>query len=158
VFAARPGDGFVAAGIAEDSEQTPMKAAKRAGRLRGVRHFDVLIVSHQHRLVGRLDEMVETTDGYLVDYKDTDRDYGYWRRKLAYKLAGRGGYRALDAHIHHSRSTVHAVQFRPSDTAKLKGILEALHQMIEAEVCPPPVDQLGKCRSCQYARFCNDVF
>lgn len=30
--------------------------------------------------------------------------------------------------------------------------------MIEDERCPEPIDHIGKCRSCQYVRFCNDIF
>ena len=63
---------------AEAEVKTRMKRRKHAlhAVVDGQRHFDVTVFSHTYRIVGRLDEVVEAADGiYLIDYKDTDRDY-----------------------------------------------------------------------------------
>lgn len=129
----------------------------------GTRHFDVPVVSHQFQLVGRLDETVETSEGlYLVDYKDTERDYGYWTlQMLAYQLCmEEAGRRVAGVYIY-TIPTRQYHEIHPNQTGdlrRLEGVLQHLRRMVEEEICPPPVDQIGKCRSCQYARFCNDIF
>jgi CRISPR/Cas system-associated exonuclease Cas4 (RecB family) len=78
-------------GIAAEAEvKGRMRRRKHAlhAVVDGERYFDVLLVSHVARLIGRIDELVATDAGvYLVDYKDTERDYGYWRAQLcAYSI------------------------------------------------------------------------
>lgn len=91
--------------VAEETTKKWMK--RRKGALHAVhdgeRYFDVALVSHVHEIVGRLDEMVVTEGGvYLVDYKDTDKDYGYWHvQMLAYNLmAQEMGYNVLGCYIY----------------------------------------------------------
>lgn len=152
-------------GIAEE-QITKKRMGRRKGALHavheGVRHFDVPLVSHFYRLVGRLDELIETPKGvYLVDYKDTERDYGYWALQMsAYRQAAEEmGYNVLGCYVYLiSSKTYNEIKLKPGDTAKLKTTAAALYAFVETEVCPPPVKQIGKCRVCQYAQFCNDVF
>jgi CRISPR-associated protein Cas4 len=129
----------------------------------GTRHFDVQVVSHTHQLIGRLDEVVETETGvYLIDYKDTDKDYGYWKlQMLAYRLCieEQTELPVLGSYVYSIPTQQYtAVKTTATHQRKLAGVLETLAEMVNSEVCPPPVKQIGKCRSCQYARFCNDVF
>jgi CRISPR-associated exonuclease Cas4 len=151
-------------GIVEE-QQTKEHMKRRKYALHAVhegsRHFDVPITSHLHRFVGRLDEMVVTSEGaYLVDYKDTDQDYGYWRTQmLAYKLGlEEMGQVILGCYVYLiPKRAYELVVFKASDINKLAQILSSLRGMVAAERCPPPAAQIGKCRSCQYLRFCNDV-
>jgi CRISPR-associated exonuclease Cas4 len=127
----------------------------------GERHFDVPITVERLRLVGHLDELVETPDGvYLVDYKDTDRDYGYWKvQMLAYRLGIEAlGHRVLGCYIYTiPDQTYHPVKLTRREENRLETIVTALHELVEREVCPPPTPHSRKCLTCQYVRFCNDV-
>jgi CRISPR-associated exonuclease Cas4 len=128
----------------------------------GERQFDVPLVSQRYHLVGRLDELVVTSEGvYLVDYKDTNQDYGYWRMQMtAYRVAvEETGVRVLGCYIY----TIPNQQYQPlapraDDEKRLVLIIDALTTMLMDEQCPAAVDQISKCRSCQYANFCGDVF
>jgi CRISPR-associated exonuclease Cas4 len=152
------------AGIVEE-QVTKQRMQRRRQALHavqdGTRHFDVSVVSHQYQVVGRLDEVVETSAGvYLVDYKDTERDYGYWSlQMLAYRLCmEEAGVNVIGVYIYTiPNRTYHEIQPKSADLRRLTQTLDSLQNMVNTEICPPPVDQIGKCRSCQYARFCNDV-
>jgi CRISPR-associated exonuclease Cas4 len=157
--------GAAAVGI-EAEEDVRRKMRRRRGALhtlvKGERRFSVPVVSHQRRLVGRLDEMVITEQGvYLVDYKDTDRDYDYWEIQMAaYRMCveetselpvlGCSIYTIPTHQYHTIVPSVRAIQ-------KLEQTLQMLKTMAETQVCPSATSQAGKCRSCQYRRFCNDV-
>lgn len=150
---------------AEAEVKTRMKRRKHAlhAVVDGQRHFDVTVFSHIYQIVGRLDEVVETAAGiYLIDYKDTDRDYGYWKLQMyAYRLCLEEMLTPtiLGCYIYSiPTQEYHEVKFAQRDAGKLPVALTELRAMVENEICPPPVEQIGKCRVCQYARFCNDVF
>ncbi len=129
----------------------------------GVRYFDVSVFSHTHRLVGKIDEVVESSAGlYLVDYKDTDKDYGYWKVQMAaYALCmPETDQRPIVGCYIYSIPTQTYTETKTTkrDHRKLTGILGELHAMTRHEICPPPTPHRAKCRTCQYTRFCNDVF
>jgi CRISPR-associated protein Cas4 len=149
---------------AEQTTKRRMQRRKQALHAihEGERYFDLSLVSHRLRLVGRLDEWVKTEAGvYLVDYKDSTQDYGYWRLQMcAYRMAAEEmGERVLGAYIYSIPTKAYSeVVTTRKDMARLETLVGELRVMIEQERCPPPVSQVGKCRSCQYCRFCNDVF
>jgi len=128
----------------------------------GIRHFDVEVVVHELGLIGSLDEVIETPEGvYLVDYKDTDTDYGYWRiQMMAYQMGIIAqGAKVLGTYIYTiPDSQYHALKLTKTHTTKLETIVKAIHAMLENEICPPPTPHTNKCYQCQYNRFCNDVF
>jgi CRISPR-associated exonuclease Cas4 len=152
-------------GIREEA-RTKTRMQRRKGALHallpGERHFDVPLENPALGLIGRLDELVETADGVvLIDYKDTAHDYGYWGvQMLAYRLCAE----AMGWHVQGCALYIipekryQELETKPKDEAKLRSILAALHTLVQDERCPPPVTQIGKCRSCQYSRFCNDIF
>lgn len=159
--------GLSRSGIEAESEvKSLMKRRKYAlhAVVEGVRHFDVPALSHNYQLIGRIDELVETKDGvYLIDYKDTTKDFGYWRLQMAaYRLCieeQRSSQDVLGCYVYTIPSKkYHEVNQKATDGQALTQILDHLRQMTTYEICPPPVAQIGKCRVCQYARFCNDVF
>jgi CRISPR-associated exonuclease Cas4 len=129
----------------------------------GVRHLDVMVVSHAHRLIGKVDEVVETPAGlHVVDYKDTDRDYGYWKIQMqGYALctAETLGRPILGTYIYIiPTQTYRPVKLTARDMKKLTTVIKCIETMLAQEICPPPTPHAGKCRTCQYRRFCNDVF
>jgi len=148
---------------AEQQIKDKMKRRKSALHAvhEGIRQYDVQLVSHRHRMIGRIDEIVETEAGiYLVDYKDTDRDYGYWQTQMAaYVLAAQEtGAQVLGSYIYTIPTRKYQiVTIEPRDIQRLTQIIAALHNMTTSEICPPPVTQIGKCQSCQYQNFCADV-
>lgn len=128
----------------------------------GTRHFDVDVAHHDMRYVGKLDEMVITDGGvYVVDYKDTDRDYGYWQvQMLAYQLATEAmGHTVLGCYVYIiSKKEYKQITFKPKHHHQLTSILADLREMVVSERMPEATDHTGKCLSCQYARWCGDVF
>lgn len=128
----------------------------------GIRHFDALLESHRHRFLGRIDEIVETNEGvYLVDYKDTSHDYGYWLMQMtAYRLAAlENGMSVLGCYVYIIPDQV----FRPisptlANERRLIALIKSIEEMVLSERCPPAIDKIGKCRSCQYIRICGDIF
>jgi CRISPR-associated protein Cas4 len=149
---------------AESTTKQRMKRRKQALHAvhAGERRFDVPLVSHRHAVLGRLDEMVVTDEGvYLVDYKDTDKDYGYWHVQMwAYRQAAQEmGYKVLGCYIYSiPKKAYQPLTFKAQHEQTFLRIRQQVADMVENERCPDPVDHIGKCRSCQYARFCNDVF
>ncbi|MBN8593109.1 MAG: CRISPR-associated protein Cas4 [Anaerolineae bacterium] len=149
---------------AEASTKEKMK--RRKGALHaihaGEREFDVLVVHEGLRLIGRLDEVVRTAEGvYLVDYKDTDKDYGYWGvQMMAYRLGMEAsGEQVLGSSIYSiPKQSYTEVKPTSRQRQQLEEAVQALAQMVAMERCPAATDHCGKCQSCQYARFCNDVF
>lgn len=147
----------------EDITKKRMKRRKHAAHAvhNGTRHLDVPVTHHDLRLVGRVDELIMTDDGvYVIDYKDTDRDYGYWRVQMtAYKLClTAAGHKVLDCYIYSiPDQTYHSLKLAKRDESRLKTILASLQRMIETEIIPAPTRHHRKCVTCQYERFCNDV-
>ena len=149
---------------AEAEVKRRMKRRKHAlhAVVDGERLFDVQVWSHEYRLVGQLDEIIRTPAGvHLVDYKDTSKDYGYWHLQMqAYMLcvAETLDEPILGCHIYLIPEIAYrTLKLTRRHMNQLLPILDALAGMAEMEVCPPPTSQRGKCRTCQYARFCNDV-
>jgi CRISPR-associated exonuclease Cas4 len=129
----------------------------------GERLFDVQVMSRTYRLIGRVDEVVQTAEGdYVVDYKDSQQDYGYWKMQLcAYSLAyaEQTGRKVLAAYVYSiPEQKYQLVKWSKVDQTKLFRLRDEVLALVETERCPPPVEQVGKCRVCQYLRFCNDIF
>jgi len=157
-------------GLSELGIQAEKETKRRMKRRRhalhtvtdGVRHLDVTVFSHTYQLVGKVDEVVEAAEGvHLVDYKDTDRDYGYWKLQMqGYVLCAQETLRkpVIGTWIYIIPSQAYQpVRLTARDEQKLKTILEEIRTMVAREVCPPATAHMGKCRTCQYRRFCNDV-
>lgn len=154
------------AGIAAEEETRELMQRRRKALhavVSGERRLSVPLVSHQLQLVGKLDEMIVAPDGvYLVDYKDTDRDYGYWQAQMtAYRLCAEEepGVKVLECYIYTIPTRqYHLIPASAQGQRVLEKTLAFLRELTNTEVCPPPTPQIGKCRTCQYQRFCNDVF
>jgi CRISPR-associated exonuclease Cas4 len=149
----------------ENESTTKQRMKRRKHALHAVhdgqRHLEVPVVHHDLRLVGRVDEVIESAAGlYIVDYKDTDQDYGYWKIQMqAYRAClEAAGYTVLGCYVYSiPDQTYHAVKPTARDSAQLHEILEKLNAMIERSVIPEPTPHHRKCQTCQYERFCNDV-
>jgi len=149
---------------AEKETKGRMKRRKHAlhAVTSGLRHLDVTVVSHVYRLIGKIDEVVETAEGlHLVDYKDTDRDYGYWKIQMqGYALCAAEtlGRPILGTHIYViPTQTYQAIRLTAREIRKLTDVAAEINSMVAQEICPAPTPHAGKCRTCQYRRFCNDV-
>ena len=128
----------------------------------GTRHSDVAVWSRTWQLMGNVDEIVETSGGlYLVDYKDTAQDYGYWQMQMqAYRLCVEECLSApvLGCYIYTIPDMAyHPVALDRRVLGRLDRAIQAMQDVLKSEVCPPPTPHQGKCRVCQYRCFCNDV-
>lgn len=148
-----------------DSEATTKRKMKRRKHALhsihdGTRHFDVWLAEPELEIIGCVDEVIATDAGiYLVDYKDTDQDYGYWALQLcAYRLAAQANdEKVLGCYVYTvPTQTYHAISITRRTVKQLHSIIAALHNLIERQVCPDPTPHQRKCLTCQYRCFCND--
>lgn len=148
----------------EQRVKQQMKRRKHAlhARHKGQRIYDVNVVHHEYQLIGKLDEIIHTNEGvYLVDYKDTDTDYGYWKiQMLAYRLCVEtAGIKVLGCSVYTiPNQTYHDIRTTKHHEKKLHDIVQSLQVFLRYDVCPEPTPHQNKCRTCQYRRFCNDIW
>jgi len=152
-------------GLAAEAEtKKRMKRRQHAlhAVVEGERHFDQTVFSRQYGIIGQIDEVVVVPEGvYLVDYKDTDKDYGYWKVQLAayaYCVQDMLGQLPLGCYVYSiPTQTYHEVTYNKRQQRKLMSLLAYLRGMTQHEICPEPTPQRAKCNTCQYLRFCNDI-
>jgi CRISPR-associated exonuclease Cas4 len=149
---------------AEQDTRRRMRRRKHAlhAAVDGTRAYNVPVWSHPWQLVGQVDEVIDDGQSlYLVDYKDVEKDHGYWKVQMAaYKHCAEETFdRPVAGCFVYSipQHTYHEVKVTARTTNTLIDLLDDLHQMIGMQVCPPPIPHYAKCRQCQYRRFCNDV-
>jgi len=128
----------------------------------GERHFDVRIRSEKMGLSGLIDELVITEDeAIVVDYKMSSRVGANHLLQLAaysilveeaYQVAVRRGFIYL--------MTARRFEEVPVEVGLRNSVAAAIAETERIriyEYMPPPVEQLSKCESCEFRRFCNDI-
>jgi CRISPR-associated exonuclease Cas4 len=129
----------------------------------GERQFDVYLQSSNLGLVGRVDELVTAPGGMLlpVDYKLSDKvNESFEMQVVAYALLLEATY---DTTVHTGyvyligRRKLHTVAVSPDRRDSVLAALRHMRDIVDYERMPPPVRQKGKCRACEWWRFCNDV-
>ena len=136
----------------------------------GERQFDRYLSSEALGLRGRVDMVIETVDqtkGKVelipVDYKYSRRLKGGQHVKL--QLLAYGLMLAEESEAAVERGFLYFIPLKRAVevpfTGRLKGefkrCLAAMHQIADKEMMPPPTPQRGKCVTCEFRRFCNDV-
>ena len=157
------------AGIrAHESEN--VREARRSLRPYGLkeaeRQFDVWVESQALNLCGRIDLVLKAPDGKTdqvcpVEFKMSRRVGNHWKTQLAaYALLLEENW-----NVKAKQGYIYLIPQRRAETIKLttrlkKRVEQALAQMAEIslkEHWPAPPKQRGKCRNCEFRRFCNDV-
>lgn len=157
------------AGIrAHESESA--REARRSLRPYGLkeaeRQFDVWVESKELNLCGRIDLVLKTPDGKTdqvcpVEFKMSHRAGNHWKIQLAaYALLLEDNW-----NVKAKQGYIYLIAQRRAEPIKLttrlkKRVEQALAQMAEIslkESWPAAQKQRGKCRNCEFRRFCNDV-
>lgn len=128
----------------------------------GERRFDVRLRSPQLGLSALIDELVITdTEAIVVDYKLSSwagdnhlmqlTAYGMLV-EAAYEMKVQRGF----VYLMKARQ-FEEVQFEEGLRNSVMEALKAVERIRTYEYMPPPVEQRGKCESCEFRRFCNDI-
>lgn len=130
----------------------------------GTRHFHVWLRSERLGLAGKLDLLIESSQGrFPIDFKYTA---GRPQRNHVYQLCG---YALLveDAYqeaVTHGfiylipREEVVVVDLTPERKAETLTMLEEIRDMIQRESMPEPTPVRSRCAECEYRNYCGDIF
>lgn len=157
------------AGIRAHESETAREARRslRPYKLKEAeRHFDVWLESEKLGLRGRIDLVLKAPNGDLhraspVEFKMSHQLHNHWKIQLAaYALLLEEKW-----NIKAEQGYIYLIPQRRAEEIKLttrlkKRVQKALAQMTNIaykESWPAPPKQRGKCRDCEFRRFCNDV-
>lgn len=152
---------------AEVASREERRSLRPYGVTAGERSFDVAVRSERLRLSGRIDlvirvETAQGPEGIVVDYKLSEREAGaHFKLQLAaYALMLEEAWdipvrRAFLYHI--PQRQAEAISLTAALRGRVETTIAAIHRAISGELLPQPPTHLGKCVSCEFRRFCNDV-
>lgn len=137
---------------------------RRYGLSEGKREFHKRIYSEKLGLSGQLDLLIKTFNGlYPVDFKfSTSRPH----KNHIYQITG---YALILEDLYGSSIGKGFVYMIPSENAhvfrlteKIKSEalskLDDMRNMILTQMMPDAQQKTGKCRDCEYANFCGDIY
>jgi CRISPR-associated exonuclease Cas4 len=148
----------------EEEGREQRRSLRAYGLQEGERSFNLWLESSELGLRGRVDMVVRigTQEVIPVEYKDSPGRAGpHWERQLAaygllleeaWGLPVRRGFLYF---IPQRRSK--EVVLTAELYGQVRGMVEAMRRMVEAEAMPSPTRQRRKCIACEFRRFCNDV-
>lgn len=147
-------------------EEVKALEARRAlgsyGLTEGKRHFNVSLGSERLGLAGRVDMLIETEHELIpVEFKNTEARpaLNHKYQLAAYALLAEerfgGSVRRCFVHLIPTRAN-----FEVTITSAMRRFVvdgaRRMREMIETEAMPEGTRQLGRCRECEFLRFCND--
>jgi len=164
---ARPVTLKMEAGLDEHDRQAVLedrRTLRAYGLDQGRRHFDVALTSRRLGLSGRLDLVIETKDEVVpVDFKASEGGVGlnHKYQLSAYALLVEEAWRrpvrrGFVLMVPQKR----AIEVRV--TSNMRGwvhrALREVRAMLAAESKPEPTRMRGRCRDCEFRRFCPEVW
>ena len=147
---------------AEGLEQR--RSLRAYGLTEGTRFFDVRLESATLELRGKVDMVVVVGGRFAipVDYKDSP-----WRagRHFELQLAAYGlmleeaGWGRVERGFLYFVPARRAKEVALTDALKVevRALAEGMREMVENERMPSPTPYRGRCRACEFRRFCNDI-
>lgn len=153
----------VEAGHAEEGREA-RRSLRAYGLSSGDREFDVPVRSARLGLRGQIDMVItvpETGEVIVVDYKLSTIAGRHFQLQLAAYADMLGEVRGVTVR----RGFLYSIPDRRAEEIRMdrrliesaRKAVEAMRRIAEREEMPPPVDNLRKCVSCEFRRFCNDV-
>lgn len=140
------------------------RSLKEYGFERALRRFNVWMSDPPIGLSGKVDLLLESEEQVaVVDFKLTAGEVGENHRMqlagyslLAEATTGRAATTAFLMRIPDSRVFPVAIteELRHSVLAAVKRI----HEMAETQICPEPTSVVARCRECEFANYCGDVW
>jgi CRISPR-associated exonuclease Cas4 len=140
------------------------RTLKAYGLTSGRRRFHVRVTSENLGLTGVIDAVLETEEERIpVEYKDTLGGVRLNHRVqlAAYALIlretpGPPVRRGMVFAIPENRA--YPVRIDPAMEARVREAIAGIRGSIATEALPAPADQWGKCRDCEFLRFCGDRY
>jgi CRISPR-associated exonuclease Cas4 len=147
----------------EEARREARRSFQAYGLDAGERHFDVSLRSERLGLAGRLDLVIEGEDELIpVDFKhgtaQPGRNHRYQLTAYAllveeqWKRPVRRGFISL---IPLKRAV--EVPITPTMREEVRRSIVRVRQLIRDEQMPPPTRMRGRCRDCEFRRWCNDL-
>jgi CRISPR-associated exonuclease Cas4 len=140
------------------------RTLQRYGLAEGTRHFHVSLRSERLGLSGKLDLLIEGSEGlFPVDFKFSS---GRPRRNHVYQLCGYAllleetyGRVVRQGFIYMiPKKEVTALELTDQLKNETLVMLEAMREMIHVERMPNPTPVRARCDECEYRNYCADVF
>ncbi len=147
--------------VAELEERRSLRAY---GITEGTRHFGVMLRSPVLGMSGKIDMLIETPSELVpVEWKHTERGALMLHHKYQLAMYALMVEEAFGRPVR--RCCVYLI---PSKTVLTVPIVEGMRRyavrvagelrtLIQQERMPPPTPRRGRCRDCEFRRFCNDI-
>ncbi len=153
----------------EEDEREVRRSLRNYGVVEGERFLHLALQSERLGLTGRIDLVLasparaaEGADVSIVEYKYSEQKAGpHFKLQLAaYALLVEEAW-----HVQVKQGYIYAIPTKhvetivitPSLRKKVVQTVAAIRQVVAREIMPlPPVAQ-GRCVTCEFRRFCNDV-
>jgi CRISPR-associated exonuclease Cas4 len=161
-------DKMEAGHYAHDDEAT--REARRSLRSYGVqeaeRHFNVWLESERWELRGLVDLVLAAPNGDMnrawpVEWKLSDQIGDHWKTQLAVYgllLEEQWGVTSDKGYLYLiPLRRAEEIAFTPRLKKRAEEALAQMNQIARDEWLPDPPKNRGKCRDCEFRRFCNDV-
>ena len=143
------------------------RSLRAYGLRAGERQFDVALTSARLGLSARIDLVItrptaKGREAVVVDYKLSEREApaNYKLQLAAYALLVEEvwGMPVRQGFLYHlPQRRAEAVPLTLPLRRKVSATVTAIRHAILSEQMPSPPTALGKCISCEFRRFCNDV-
>lgn len=130
----------------------------------GRRHFEVVLFAPDLGLSGLVDLVIEREEELIpVDFKDSHRVNA---RHFAVQVAGYGlllehlwGRPVRRGFVYSiPRRRVHEVRLTPALRRTVRQTVELIQKAVQESRLPPPPASRRLCVTCEFRRFCNDIF
>jgi CRISPR-associated exonuclease Cas4 len=147
----------------EEAGREVRRSLRPYGLSEGEREFDVDLYSPTLGLRGRADMVVTTAEEAIpIDYKQTRREAGaHFRLQLAAYGLVLEEMRGLPVQrgFVYSMLTREAeeIPLTPQRLGRVRRTVHEMREMVREERVPPPPRGRGRCVSCEFRRFCNDL-
>jgi CRISPR-associated exonuclease Cas4 len=154
----------------DEEERETRRSLRAYGFPPGRREFDVPVSSTRLGLRGQVDLVIwvegsEQIKAIPVDYKLSEAVSKHSSEHFKLQLAAYGMLLEEKTGAIAETAYLYSIPLRKAQKilldgrlrAKLLETLEAMHAMLWRETMPTPTQQPGKCLSCEFRRFCNDV-
>lgn len=164
---ARPTTLKMAAGLDEHERQAALedrRTLRAYGLDLGRRHFDVALSSPRLGLSGRLDLVIETQAEVVpVDFKASEGSIGlnHKYQLSAYALLAEEAWRRpVRRGFVLLAPQKRAVEVRVTSNTRgwVHKALREIREMLQSERKPEPTRLRGRCRDCEFRRFCPEVW
>jgi len=153
----------------EEEDREERRSLRHYQLEEGERYFHVILQSERLGLTARIDLAIATpsltapgAEAIVVEYKDSEQKAGmHFKLQLAaYALLLEEAW-----NIPVKRGFIYSIPQRSAEVVMITPLLRKkvvqtvsqIRQMVERQAMPEPTKAQGRCATCEFRRFCNDV-